>query len=164
MWKIKPVLPQKPKQLGRGNENGLQKSLLHLCKLERFVPSIAAKGEGREDTESFAGNTCLWGAFWYSSSCLSLKTIGTCTQLFLTSKPFMVVVQTKKNVLVWVRTFIPQGKAAARTPGGCCFLAFWIPWIRNSKTVLCLWGQIAHFHARTFVNSDAVCGNGIDLQ
>lgn len=48
-----------PKQLGKGNENVLQKSLLHLCKLERFVPSIAAKGEGREDTESFAGNTCL---------------------------------------------------------------------------------------------------------
>lgn len=87
--------------------NGLQRSLLHLCMLERFFPSLAAKAEGREDTVSFAGNTRLCRAFLYSASCLSLKMMGTSTEVLLTSKHLTVVTPTNKYILVWVPTFVP---------------------------------------------------------
>lgn len=110
--------------------------------------------------------------FWCSSTCLSFKTIGTCTQLFLTDKSVMVVTQSKKIILVWVRTFIHWRKSSAESPSSCCFLGFgvpffagfWIPWICTSKTTFSWWSRIAHFHACTFANSDAVGTSRIALQ
>lgn len=72
------------------------------------------------------------------------------------SKSLMVVIQTKKSILVCVHTFTPQIKATAQIPASCCFLEFWILWICTSKIRILLWSQISHSHAFIFAHSDAV--------